>query len=80
MTTATQKQILLDNISNLAYILASAKMHNEKEGANRWRAKLDEACTITKMLELATDREINEVITAGTNEAADDYERSLTNQ
>ena len=75
-----RKRLILDNISTLAYIHANAKMHNNKEGVKRWSARLDEACAIATMLELATKKEITNSIQTAVNEAADEYERSLTKQ
>ena len=62
MTTKQQKQILLDNIFNLAYIHHGAKRHNNKKGADRWQARLYEASAIATMLELATEEEIAIII------------------
>ena len=63
--TKQQKILMLDNISNIAYIRQSARLHKNKQGMDRWSARLREAIKICFMLELLTDEEINAAIKSG---------------
>ncbi len=64
----TKKEMMLDNISNIAYIRKGAQMHGNTQGADRWTSRLREAINISLMLEMLTDEEIITAIKAGVEE------------
>lgn len=63
-----QKQLMLDRIKQISYIRHGARLHENKQGADRWSARLQEAINISFMLKMLTDEEIYNAIRSGEEE------------